>query len=164
MPIMNFNDFKELKGNGFQGFDSIQELWNDNAIIPHTQGVYLVLNKKKDNTEFLEEGVGDFFQGRNPNVPIDILTNEFVPNSLVVYIGKAKELRRRINQYLRFGRGLNAPHRGGRFIWQIRHHQELIVCWKELPENEDPTETESQLILEFRNLFNNQRPFANLQG
>ncbi len=163
MPTMSFNDINELADNGFQGFISIQKLWNDNTVIPHTQGVYLVLNKN-DNTEFSEEGVGGFFQGRNPNVPIDRLINEFVPDSLVVYIGKATNLRTRINQYLRFGRGLNAPHYGGRLIWQIEHHEELIVCWKELPENEDPGETERQLILEFRSQFNNQRPFANLQG
>ena len=160
---MNFNDIDELADNGFQGFISVQELWNDNTIIPHTQGVYLVLNKN-DNTEFLEEGVGGFFQDNNPNVSIDILTDEFVSNSLVVYIGQSTNLRRRINQYLRFGLGIDAPHWGGRLIWQIEHHQELIVCWKELPDNEVPTETESQLILEFRNQFNNQRPFANLRG
>jgi len=160
---MNFNDINELADNGFQGFISIRELWNDNAIIPHIQGVYLILNKN-DNTEFLEEGVGGFFHEHNPNVPIDRLTNEFVPDSLVVYIGKATNLSTRIKQYLRFGQGLNAPHRGGRLIWQIEHHEELIVCWKELPDNEDPRETERQLILEFQNQFNNQRPFANLQG
>jgi len=159
---MNFNDIDELKANGFRGFYTVRELW-DNNVIPNTQGVYFILNINKD-TDFLETGVGGHFKGRDPNVPVKTLQNNFIPEALVVYIGKSNNLKRRIRTYMIFGQGAPAAHMGGRFIWQIEHHAELIVCWKELPDNEDPRETERQLILEFKNQFNNQRPFANLQG
>lgn len=161
--MIDFNNFNKLKNNKFQGFNTIEELWNDNSIIPNKKGVYLILNKN-ENIEFLEEGVGGFFQNRNPNVSIDRLTNEFVSNSLVIYIGKANNLKSRLNQYLRFGKGLNSPHWGGRFIWQIQQHKELIICWKTLSDDENPREIEKQLILEYKKQFNNKRPFANLQG
>ena len=161
--MIDFNNLNKLKNNKFQGFNTIEELWNNNSIIPNKQGVYLVLNKN-ENINFLEKGVGGFFKNKNPNVQIDRLTNEFVPNSLVVYIGKANNLRNRLNQYLRFGQGLNSPHWGGRFIWQIQQHKELIICWKILSDNDNPREIEKQLILEYKKQFNNKRPFANLQG
>lgn len=161
---MNFNDIEELKQNDFKGFISIEKLWENNSIIPNTQGVYLVLNKNKNDIRFLETGVGGFYQNHNPNVSIDILTSEFVPNSLVVYIGKANNLRNRIRQYLSFGNGNNAPHRGGKYIWQLENHKDLLFCWKELSKNENPKSIESQLIINYKKQFNNKRPFANLQG
>ena len=160
---MNFNDIEELKQNNFEGFISVEKLWEDSSMIPNTQGVYLVLNQNKENIKFLETGVGGFYQGHNPNVPIDTLTNEFVPNSSVVYIGKANDLRNRIRQYLSFGQGNNAPHRGGKYIWQLENHRQLIFCWKTI-ENENPKLIESQLISKYKQQFTHKRPFANLQG
>jgi len=161
---MNFNNIEELKQNNFEGFISIEKLWENNSIIPKKQGVYLVLNEEKENIEFLETGIGGIYQDKNPNVSINRLTNEFIPNSLVVYIGKANNLRVRIKQYLNFGRKDNILHYGGRFIWQLENSRNLLFCWKILPDNESPKVIESKLILEYRQQFTNRRPFANLQG
>jgi hypothetical protein len=50
-------------------------------------------------------------------------------------------LRSRLKQYLKFGQGKNIGHYGGRLIWQLEHHSELVLCW--LPMNEDePRELE----------------------
>jgi len=160
--MMDFNSRKSLYENGFRGFKSVEELRNDTSIVPNEQGVYLVLNLNLNNTNFIEKGVGGFFKGMDPNVTIEELHNNFIDNSLVVYIGKANSLRQRIKQYLNFGRGKNVGHRGGRYIWQIEHNCELIFCWKVI-QNEDPREAEKDLIRAYKKQFGGQRPFANLQ-
>ena len=38
-------------------------------------------------------------------------------------------LRSRLMQYLRFGQGFNVGHYGERFIWQLKNHSELKLCW-----------------------------------
>lgn len=165
---MNFNNLDELKNNQFEGFLSIEELWQNNSIIPNTKGVYLIINPYLDNIDFLEHGVGGFFKNKNPNISIKELSNNFVPNSLVIYIGKAgtlnnkSTLKTRIKQYLKFGQGKKVGHWGGRFIWQLTNHKKLLICWKNT-ENIEPREIEKLLISQFKLQFNNQRPFANLK-
>lgn len=67
---MNFNNHKDLKQHGFTAFKSVEELWMDKSPIPKAKGVYLVLNPNYNKTEFLQKGVGGFFKGKNPDVPI----------------------------------------------------------------------------------------------
>ena len=128
---------------------------------------YLVLNTRQNDINFINPGVGGFFQGRNPNVPIDVLREKFIDDAIVLYIGKAgginnrATLQSRIRRYMNFGRGQNAAHYGGRYIWQIREHEELLICWKILKDDK-PREIEGQLISEFES-HNNRLPFANLQ-
>jgi hypothetical protein len=164
---MNFNIKTELEQNGFTGFKSVEELWMDKSVLPRAKGVYLVLDPNYDNTEFLQKGVGGFFKGKNPNVPIGELKSNLVPDSLVVYIGKAGSptgkatLYSRLGQYLKFGEGDDIGHYGGRFIWQLKNHTNLIFCWKKTP-REDPREVEKQLITDYINQFGTM-PFANLK-
>ncbi len=77
----------------------------------------------------------------------------------VVYIGKATELQKRLNQYFKFGNGKNVGHYGGRYIWQLEKPENLLVCWKIT--NEDPDKVESELIEKFKEIYS-KRPFANL--
>ena len=78
-----------------------------------------------------------------------------------MYIGKATSLKKRLGQYLRFGQTKNVGHYGGRYIWQLKNHSDLIVCWKTTPQY-DPREIEKGLILDFKREFG-ERPFANLK-
>ncbi len=164
---MFYENIENLKKDGYEGFVSIEDLWQDSSMIPKKKGVYLILNKKQNNTSFINPGVGGFFKNKDPNVSIDVLKENFVNNSLVIYIGKAggannhSTLQSRLKNYLKFGQGKKAPHRGGRYIWQIEHHKNLIVCWKILEEQE-PRNIEESLISEYESIFG-RLPFANLQ-
>lgn len=163
---MNFNNRSKIEENGFWGFKTVKELWESRKDIPKKMGVYLVIDSNFKNTEFINPGVGGFFKGKDPNVPISELKENYVPNSQVVYIGKAggsdvkATLHSRIGQYLSFGKTKKVGHSGGRYIWQIKNHEKLIFCWKETP-NKEPVNVERDLINEFIEQFD-KLPYANL--
>jgi hypothetical protein len=163
--MMNFKEIEEIKKDGFVGFKPMRELFEDNSSIPQMRGVYMVLNLSKEK-EFLTVGTGGYFKGKNPNVSIQELRSSWVENAIVVYIGKAggegsnATLKSRLGQYLRFGQGKNVGHYGGRYIWQLKNSDNLIVCWKELP-TEEPRIVESELFRDFISQFS-KLPFANL--
>ncbi|MFH1119394.1 MAG: hypothetical protein V1775_06185 [Bacteroidota bacterium] len=163
---MTFNNLEEIREAGFTGFKKISELYRDDSVLPAIKGVYLVLYLEKRFPEFLSIGTGGFFKGKDPNVSLTFLENNWVKDTIVVYIGKAgKEgssatLKSRLKQYLGFGKGGNVGHYGGRLIWQLKNSHDLVVCWKTLPK-EDPRSVESSLIRDFYSKFS-QRPFANL--
>ncbi len=165
---MNFNNLKELKKDGFTGFVTMKDLSLNSSLIPNVRGIYLVLNVINDGPEYLPTGTGGFFKGKNPNISVDILKANWVENVIVLYIGKAGSegsnatLRSRLKQYLQFGQGKNIGHWGGRLIWQLSHSNELMICWKTLP-NEEPRSVEQKLIEDFLNQFG-RWPFANLTG
>lgn len=165
---MNFNDVDDIRRKGFLGFRTIAELWTDRVCIPTVMGVYLVMNLDDGEPKFINPGVGGFFKGKNPNVSMAELKMRYVPKSKVVYIGKAGSktgkatLHARLGQYLRFGQGKNVGHWGGRLIWQLRNHSELVICWKPTPDHE-PREVECSLIDEYIVQFG-RKPFANLVG
>ena len=99
-------------------------------------------------------------------MPLTILEAKYIPGSKVVYIGKAGSpkgkatLRGRIRQYLSFGRGKKIGHWGGRLIWQLKHHPDLLICWKPIP-NSDPRGEEKSLLERFESEWG-RLPFANL--
>ena len=165
---MTFNNKNSLVENGFKGFISIKDLWIDRLSVPKIRGVYLVVDPNFQDTQFIDPGVGGFFKGKDPNVDIEVLKSNIVSGAEVVYIGKAGSptgkatLYSRLGQYLRFGLTKNVGHWGGRFIWQIKKHDELVFCWKTV-ENGDPREVEKGLLSDFQNQYG-QRPFANLTG
>lgn len=166
--INDFTHIETIKAAGFSGFKTIHSLWLDRSPIPKVKGVYLVINPDFEQTAFTEPGVGGFFKGKDPNVSKEELERNVVPSSPVVYIGKAGSptgkatLNSRLGQYLRFGQGKNVGHWGGRYIWQLKNHADLIYCWKVTP-NEDPREVEKELLSDFIKQFG-VRPFANLTG
>jgi hypothetical protein len=163
---MDFNNLDEIKRGGFTGFKKMSELFYDTSSIPDTRGVYLVLNLIEGEPEFLPIGTGGFFKGKNPNISLEELKANWVQNVKVVYIGKAggsnsnATLKSRLKQYFGFGQGKNIGHYGGRLIWQLKNSNDLILCWKTLP-NEEPRIVETNLLRDFV-LELKQRPFANL--
>jgi hypothetical protein len=164
---MNFKDLSQLRSEGFQGFKTKQELFINDDCVPKVKGVYLVLSNQKKSPVFLAKGSGGFFKGKDPNVPIMALDEKWVKNVLTIYIGKAggdsskATLHSRLRQYFRFGQGKNVGHWGGRYIWQLEHHLDLLVCWKPLPD-EDPATVETSLIHLFIAQYG-KLPFANLK-
>lgn len=83
----------------------------------------------------------------------------------IIYIGKAKNLRKRIYQYMStvFG-GKN--HKGGIDIWAIQNYElYLHIEWQELAGNnyKSAREWEKSKIREFKENHHNNRPMANRQ-
>ncbi len=160
---------KYLQAQGFEGFKTMGELMDGaRTQIPAQKGVYVVLRESESAPQFLTEGTGGFFKGKNPNVPISELKANWVEGTPVVYIGKAggssssATLQKRLSQYLSIGQGANVGHWGGRYIWQLADSRDLIVCWKTLS-SDDPREVEQQMITDFKATHGGKRPFANMK-
>ena len=162
----NFNSVEALKKAGFSGFVSIASLKGNRSMIPASAGVYMVIRKSSSRPCFLKKGSGGFFKDKDPNVPVAELESNWVDGTCVMYIGKAggagssSTLNKRLGQYLRFGDGCKVGHWGGRYIWQLEDHDELLLCWKPVMDQE-PEEYETELIGAFRKQYG-KRPFANL--
>lgn len=101
-------------------------------------------------------------------MPVSILEAQWVRDAEGLYIGKASArktgpaLRTRLAEYRRLGEGKDSPHRGGLYIWQLADHDELLVCWRTLPDEFVGAE-ESRLIAAFEAAYG-RRPFANRKG
>lgn len=152
---------EELKENGYQGFKTIHELSENAECVMTDQGVYLVLRLANGEPEFVYPGTCGHFKNREPNVPISKLEEKWVGDSNILYIGKAKSLRQRLSQYMRIGRGEKVGHWGGRYIWQLKDAQDLVVCWKKT--TEDSEKVECEMIQRFKE-EHGKLPFANLRG
>lgn len=160
-PDMIFNSIENIRAAGFEGFVTTTSLYeNSCASVPLSQGVYFIIQKNNKVPSFLEIGSGGHFKGKDPNVPISKLQDNWVEGAVVLYIGKATDLNKRLRQYMSFGHGSNVGHWGGRYIWQLSYSSDLLVCWKET--QEDPREVEYRMIQEFSRQFH-MRPFANLK-
>ncbi len=173
---LDFSNLESIKQAGFSGFKKMADLMADPTKITNSPGVYLVLYQGPKHPEFLAIGTGGHFKGKEPNVPLSELKENWVDGALVVYIGKAggkgksatlqsrlkQYLKFRLKQYLKFGQGYAIGHYGGRLIWQLKHSRDLVVCWKPLL-NDDPRAVERGLIQEFIGQYG-KMPIANLQG
>lgn len=128
----------------------------------------MILYPSENMPNFKFPGSGGHFKRKNPNITVKILENNWIIDEPIIYIGKAGStsgsatLQSRLKQYLSFGQGKPVGHWGGRYIWQLDFPEDLIICWKQTPED-DPSIIESHLIQKFKNGYN-QRPFANLRG
>lgn len=165
-PLRHINisidkDIAQFKEDGFEGFIPVSILRDATSILPEVAGVYVVIRKTNTVPQFLEKGTGGFFKGKNPNVSIEVLNENYVADSSTVYIGKATNLRKRVGQLLSFGAGAAVGHWGGRFLWQLADADDLIVAWKATP-GCDPRTIEAQMIHNFVSLHG-KRPFANLK-
>jgi hypothetical protein len=84
----------------------------------------------------------------------------------VTYIGKAgagvrgnRGLHASLGEYRRHGTGDKVDHRGGRYVWQLEEHAELVAAWEQTPD-EDPEHMESEVIANFIHVYGT-RPSAN---
>ena len=90
-----------------------------------------------------------------------------MPGARIVYIGKAnlgrtsrRGLRKRLDEFRRYGAGSPIGHSGGRRIWQLADHDELLVAWR-VTDDCDARPLERELIAEFRAQYG-ARPYANM--
>ncbi|NYF09821.1 hypothetical protein HDC94_000977 [Leifsonia sp. AK011] len=148
---------------GFEGFVTFEQLAT--ADVPPRPGVYLVLRPALPPI-FLPLSPAGRFKAREPSVSTDRLEREWLHATEVIYIGKASArktradgLRKRLDEYRRFGAGEPVGHWGGRLIWQLADSRSLLVAWKE---SDSPHELESQLIADFVQ-DHGRLPFANLR-
>lgn len=146
-----------LENLGFVGWSS----WSDIAdcSCPSSGGVYVVHHSSEGLPTFLNDSPAGWFKGKDPTVPVDALMANWVEGSEIVYIGKANNLRRRLQQYARFGSGKPVGHWGGRLIWQLPDSHTMLVAWRETPDDV-PREVEKRMIEEFRQTYG-KPPFAN---
>lgn len=72
------NTLEDARAWGFVGFKTVAALKKEVDCIPQTKGVYLVLRKEISFPEFAEVGRGGFFKGKDPNVDITVLKNNWV--------------------------------------------------------------------------------------
>lgn len=158
---MNSVELQQLKEDGFVGFVPVATLLRNGNGIPGQKGVYVILRPSDANPEFLAKGTGGFFKGKNPNVSLAELENNWVENTSIMYIGQTdSSLSKRIKTYLRFGEGAPVGHWGGRLIWQLKDARDLLVCWK--TGIDFPRSVEKSMIQAFKFEHGGQRPFANL--
>ena len=128
--------------------------------IPEDPGVYKVIRSSRNFPAFRKKSTGGRFKGRNPTVPKNELDKKWVKDTKVLYYGKAdRNLRRRISDYLKFGKGEPRPHWGGRFIWQLKDSDKLKIAWTK---HDNPRQLEQDLLKEFVSKYN-KLPFANLR-
>ncbi len=146
-----------LESLGFVGWAP----WADTAKwnCPVTGGVYVVHYVCEGPPAFLSESPAGWFKGKDPTVTFDALRANWIDGVGVIYIGKANNLRRRLQEYVRFGNGKPVGHWGGRLIWQLPDSQTMQVAWRETP-GDVPREVEKRMIEEFREAYG-KPPFAN---
>lgn len=164
---MNFESLEEIKKAGFEGFVPILDLLQQGyKAIPRVPGVYFILRNNPVPPTYLKISPAYWLDGKDPTEPFSILEQNWVDGAIVIYIGKAGNiegkttLRERLKSYMHFGIGKKARHRGGKYIWQLKDSEELLVCWKQIVD-EEPVNVETRLIRDFKEQHNGKRPFAN---
>ena len=71
---MTFNSINSIKeDNSFRGFNTIGELFVDYSDVDDKRGNYLVLYLANKEREFVNPGVGGFFNRKDPNVKVSVL-------------------------------------------------------------------------------------------
>ena len=119
------------------GEATLAELWDDFCrqkdfedplLVPAKKGVYCI--RIPAGMEVAFKDTIDNHPGAA--YPIERLEAKRVPSSGILYIGKAngeKGLFQRLRQYLRYGFDAGSNHRGGRAIFQVEGHENLICRW-----------------------------------
>jgi transcriptional regulator with XRE-family HTH domain len=143
---------------GFEGFLRLSALVSDMPGVPASPGVYVVIRRSTVPPEFLDRSVGGHFKGEDPTVPVERLAPKWVPDTNTLYFGRASNLRSRIKLLARYGNGEPVAHRGGRYLWQLADHHDLIVAWQETT---DQVAREAELVANFEDRHA-MLPFANL--
>lgn len=147
----------EFRARGWEGFERLVGL--PSSRVPDEAGVYVIM-RPADATEpvFTESSA---LRGDRAPLHRDALVARWVVGARVLYIGKAagaRGLRQRVGQFARMG----SNHAGGRSIWQLRDHAELVVGWFVTPDDVHPALAESALLSRFRRDHNGSFPFANI--
>ena len=163
-------DKRSLRADGFAGFRTFAEVEINR--IPQAPGIFAVLRPAGFEPQFLTRSTAGVFKRKDPSLPAEKLTAEWVDASDILYIGKAgvgskgnRGLRRQIQEFMDFGKGKPPGHWDGRLIWQLANTQALVIAWKELPAEQLPAGGLGAVEAELHAAFVQQYgrlPFANL--
>ncbi len=130
--------------------------------------VYVVVRPTDDPPTFLDTSPAGHFKGKDPTVPVAELQELWVSGTRIVYIGKAnlgstgrRGLRKRLDEFRRSGAGEPVAHSGGRRIWQLTEHADLLVGWR-VTDDDEAAKIETDLIAQFRAYYG-RHPFANMR-
>ena len=160
-----------LERLGFEGFvrvDDLRAVRPVAAPVPRDAvGVYLTFRDSDRPVAFLRPTPAGRWRG-DPTLPLATLRSLWIPESRVVYIGKAERptprsdnsLRKRVSAYIRFGAGSNARHSGGYPTWQLADSASLLIAWRVTEPPRTPSGYEGTLIDAHRQQFG-AIPFAN---
>ena len=183
--MINENAKKELADLGFSidGHDRVESLINHPekmSQVPAAGGVYAVITPDSAMPEFIMWQYGNYYKKKDKKTGIEnikplmysiaVLEDSWISDTSIIYFGKADDLHKRINDYIRYYNKLQecqhtheqlnkVAHRGGRSIWQIKGAENLIIAWMLTP-NETPKLVEAGLIKTFKEKHG-CRPFAN---
>lgn len=153
-----------LTDRGFQGFARFTDL--PTTPVSGASGVYVVLRESDDVPSYLPSSPAGRFKGRDPSVAPATLAAAWVDGERLLYIGRAaagrsgrRGLSKRLDEYRRNGSGEPVGHWGGRYIWQLADHEDLLIAWRA---DDDPTAVEADLLDEFV-ADHGRLPFANLR-
>ncbi len=127
----------------------------DYTYMPKQSGVYRVLNLGKVPITLLPFSTNTSIKP----YPINDLQERYnkLGENAVLYIGKGKNLFKRIKQYIKFGLNVANNHKGGRSIFQIKEYKELYV---EIILCKNCESVEKNMLLGYKNQYN-ILPFAN---
>jgi len=139
--------------------------------IPKVSGVYFVIipkdfclriKEKTDGFEMTSKGTPSSYPIKRLNPKIEHYGMNYPYKSNILYIGKAKDLQRRIEQYVgyRYKDPNLFPHDGGRALWQLENNEKLLVRYLVCKEEEDCREMENQLLCTYKTKYG-AYPFAN---
>lgn len=154
---------KEVADLNMNGCATVKELKQSCSRIPDCKGIYFILREFTNEVpKFRENGAVKMHDGKLLDYPVDLLESKWVDDTQIIYIGKTdSSLRKRLGTYMRFGQGKDAPHRGGRAIWQLPDSDEFVVGWRFVGANESARDLENRLLVEFKNHHRGKLPFAN---
>lgn len=148
----------ELRDFGFEGWVRFAELTSIN--LPTEGGVYVVYRTTSGPPTFRATNPAGRHKRRDPTVPVERLTQRWIDDCSVVYIGKATSLAERLHAYRKHGLGQPAGHWGGRLVWQCDDIDSALVAWT--PTLADPEAVEAELLTMFEEAYG-RLPFANLK-
>lgn len=155
-----------LRRQGFEGFVRFADL--ELAQIPTEPGIYVVVWDGTGLPPIAETSVGGWFKGKDPSISRVEAVSRLLPGVQLLYLGKAsigsmgnRGLRKRIDEFAKFGQGKPVGHWGGRLIWQIQDPAQLRIAWKVIKDM-DPEVAEKAHLLAFKGEFG-QLPYANLR-
>lgn len=156
-----------LRRLGFEGFVSFPEVA---ARVDDGPGVYVIVRTSAADPTFTATTVGGSLRGRDSSYPLATVEANWISGEAVLYIGKADVrkstrdgLAKRLDEYRRFGLGQKVLHGGGRLVWQLADHENLLVAWRGTPRDKPAERLEDELLLDFMEDHGGRMPFANVR-
>lgn len=144
-----------LQAAGWSGLLPLMGL--DKRVVTMQVGVYTVVRARSTEALFTRLSRQ---RGSNNALEDDVVARRWVEGASVLYIGQTSA-RGGLQRRLRPFSTASAGHSGGRAIWQLEEHAELLVAWLATPPRVIPQLAEAALISRFRRDHQGRVPFAN---